>query len=672
MRTLLLFLIASCAFLAQTFTGVDYQINKAIKDKIYPGATLIVGKDGKVVYHKAYGNFTYDENSPKVDTNSIFDLASVTKVMATTQCVMHLYDKGKLDIEKPVAYYLPEFAANGKDSVKVKNLLMHTSGLRSYYSPQEGQTREDVLEAIYNLPLSYKTGSKMVYSCLNLITSMRVVEEITGMLMADYYKKVITKPLGLTRTMFNPPEELKEECMPTEGGLQGVVHDPLARSLEGLSGNAGLFSTTHDLSRILTLMLNKGKINGKRIFKESTVNEFTRIHDPKVSRGLGWDINQHGDKTCGPLFSRTSFGHNGYTGTSIWCDPVRDLYVVFLTNRVYPDDNASIGGVRRVVHDAVIMAMENIPPQPEIIEVKETDDSLEVVWNPRTYLGMVERAVLTVSDENGVVQRIDISPLQKSVNIFKNRNDYKLIKIENQAVKNTSVAANKFVLRGDDNEVLLVDGIDNNSSSTKPYNDALRVVADAIDNQYGVRTISNDLLAEKTDLLKKYKYVVWMVSEDNSLQETLNEQERELVKEYLKSGGNLVLSGSELVWTLGKNHSFTEGLDYLRNVLHVEYIADKSGSMELKGVKDTPFEGVACNYASSESLYEVGYPDAIAAAGKGSLVLEYANGRGAGVMVDGAVENNGKLFVFGFPIETVEGKDNLKKVFCNIFEAFND
>ena len=343
---------------AQNFKLVDQAIENAIKDSVFPGAAILVGTSDKILYKNAYGHYTYDPSSPKVKNNSIFDLASVTKAFGTNFCVMKLVDEGKLDIQKPVAFYLPKFGVNGKEKVKVVDLLIHESGLPPYYTPMECESREHILDTIKTLPLSYETNSKMVYSCLNFVTTMMVIESIIKEPMYKCYEQNFTGPLHMTRTMSTPPDKIKKECVPTTPELQGVVHDPLARGLNGLSGNAGLFSTTEDLAKLCQLLLNGGTYDGERYLKEETIKKFTKRYSEHTSRAIGFDTRSGEHPSSGQYFNEGTYGHLGYTGTSIWIDPVRDLFVIFLTNRVYPDDTASISSTRPKVYDAVILSLE--------------------------------------------------------------------------------------------------------------------------------------------------------------------------------------------------------------------------------------------------------------------------------------------------------------------------
>jgi len=342
----------------QNFSLVDKEITSAINDSVFPGATILIGNEKEIIYKNSYGHFTYNKNSPPVQNNSLFDLASVTKAFGTNFCVMKLVDENKLDINKPVAFYLPEFAVNGKENVKVVDLLIHESGLPPYYTPHEGETRKHILDTIKTLPLAYPTNSKTVYSCLNFVTTMMVIESIIKKPMYKFYADNFTTPLEMNRTMFKPDSNMRKYCVPTTPELQGIVHDPLARGLGGLSGNAGLFSTTEDLSKLCRLLLNKGVYNGKRILSEKVVSFFTKRYSDRSTRAIGFDTKSDKHSSAGDYFSPGTYGHLGYTGTSIWIDPVRKIYAIFLTNRVYPDDTSSIRETRPKVYNAVILSLE--------------------------------------------------------------------------------------------------------------------------------------------------------------------------------------------------------------------------------------------------------------------------------------------------------------------------
>jgi beta-N-acetylhexosaminidase len=353
-----------------TFTStVDSVVNAGIAHHAYPGAVLLVAKDGIIVHNKAYGRYTYDADAPADSPETIFDMASVTKVIATTTAVMRLVDEKKLDLDLPVAAYIPAFGQNGKDKVTIRNLMLHNSGLPGWKKFYTFCTDPKcVMDSLYATGLEYPTGTQSVYSDLGFITMGKVVEKITGTTLNHYMDSVFFKPLGMASTMYLPPASLKERIAPTEidsfwqktyKPVQGRVHDENAATLGGVSGHAGLFSTASDLARILQMELNGGIFSGKRYLKESTVKEFTHRASDLSTRCLGWDSKNLTGSWAGKLVSNQAFLHTGFTGTSVVVDPTRKLIVVFLTNRVYPTrDNNGLSRVRPVLHDAIIGALD--------------------------------------------------------------------------------------------------------------------------------------------------------------------------------------------------------------------------------------------------------------------------------------------------------------------------
>ncbi len=359
------------------FSKIDSIVQSGISNKYYPCAYLIIGLNNDLIYEKSYGKITYDKNSQDLMNYHLFDLASVTKVVATTTAIMLLYEKDKIKLDDKVIKYIPEFDNHGKSDITIKNLLLHNSGLKAwipfykYY-----KTKQEVLNSIYNIELDYTPESKCVYSDLNAILLGVIVEKISGKNFDEFCSKEIFYPLGMNETMFNPNDFTKPLCTPTEFDnywrkkqIQGEVHDEAAYLLGGISGNAGLFSNARDLFFFMKMMMNKGKyynpytrgLREERFFKEETVDLFTT----KVSglsyintRALGWDTKPEPNKyrtQCGELFSEKSFGHTGYTGTSIWCDKDKNIIVIFLTNRIFPNrGNEGIKEIRPDLHNAII------------------------------------------------------------------------------------------------------------------------------------------------------------------------------------------------------------------------------------------------------------------------------------------------------------------------------
>lgn len=351
------------------FKDVDSIIIKAIMDEAFPGAVVLVWNDGKIIFERAFGNFTYDKTSHKVNTNTIYDLASVTKVVATTTATMICCDRRLFSLDDKVANFIPEFGVNGKENITIKNLLLHNSGLvawKKFY--EKNQTAYEVLKDIYDSELEYKTGEKTVYSDLGIITLGKIIEKVTGKALDIFCKDEIFVPLKMNSTFYNPSDSIKKLCAPTEVDnywrmrmLQGEVHDETSAILNGVAGHAGLFSTAEDISKLMSMLMNKGKLNDKQFIQKSTTEFFTKKYSEASSRAIGWDTKSETGSSAGNYFSNSSFGHTGYTGTSIWADPVRNLFVVFLTNRVYPTrENGKLSKVRPELHNTIIRCLEKI------------------------------------------------------------------------------------------------------------------------------------------------------------------------------------------------------------------------------------------------------------------------------------------------------------------------
>lgn len=353
----------------KALVDVDDIITQAIRDSAFPGAVLLIAKDGIVAYQKAYGAYTYETASKLVDVNTIFDLASVTKVISTTSAVMRLCDEGKLRLEDPVVKFIPPFGQKGKEKITLYNLMVHNSGLpawKTFYTVCDNP--QCVLDSVFASELVYRTSDSTVYSDLGLITVGKVIEKVAGTTLDKYVDSVFFGPLGMRNTMYNPPAMLLPHIAPTEVdtywkktgvAVRGRVHDENAAALGGVSGHAGLFSTASDLAILLQMELNGGTYAGQRFLNEETVRLFTKRQSEKSTRGIGWDTrNLRGYSFVGSKFSDKSFIHTGFTGTSVAVDPTRNLIVVFLTNRVYPTRNDSkLFSVRPRVHDAIVSAL---------------------------------------------------------------------------------------------------------------------------------------------------------------------------------------------------------------------------------------------------------------------------------------------------------------------------
>ncbi|HUQ98115.1 MAG TPA: serine hydrolase domain-containing protein [Gemmatimonadaceae bacterium] len=345
---------------------LDKVVKTAIEEAVAPGVAIAVGRNGHIGYMKGYGYIDWNQpGSPVVDTNTLYDLASLTKVIATTMVAMILEEGGQLNLDRTVASYLPEFNSPEKAQITVRQLLTHSGGLEAganIYATARG--REQYLQQISARPLQYTPGTSMIYSDWDMIILQLVMERITGKTLDVLAAEKIFKPLGMVDTQFQPPVSLRPRIAPTQiddargGLLWGSVHDENAWAMGGVAGHAGLFSTAKDLAIFSMTLLNGGEgPNGVRIVKPATLARWTSRQGKESSRTLGWD-SPEGGSSAGQFFSPWSFGHTGFTGTSIWIDPEKDLFVVVLTNRVNPTrSNTRHVQLRRDVADAVQQAV---------------------------------------------------------------------------------------------------------------------------------------------------------------------------------------------------------------------------------------------------------------------------------------------------------------------------
>ena len=347
-------------------------IEKAIADKGFPGATLAVGYRGKLAV-RSFGKLSYDAKAPATAPTTMYDIASLTKVVATTTLVAKLAEGDfavPLDLDAKIERYLPEWAsgpnAEWRHRVTVRHLLTHTSGLppfKEYW--RTSKNKQDTLTKIFGEPLDYEPGTKEVYSDLGIILMAEITERLTGRKLDDLARNYIFSPLGMHNTMYRPPKKLWPQIAPTEIDnnlrhrlVQGEVHDENAFAIGGVSGHAGLFSTAPDLAAFCQMLLNGGVYAHQRILRRATIAQFTTPQQLSGgTRTLGWAVPTEGGSS-GHYFSAHSFGHTGFTGTSIWIDPDRQLFVVLLTNRVHPTrENTKIQKARPALHDAVIQAL---------------------------------------------------------------------------------------------------------------------------------------------------------------------------------------------------------------------------------------------------------------------------------------------------------------------------
>ena len=358
---------------ASRLANADRAIAQAIADKTIPGAVLCVERHGKIGYLKAYGNKRVYPNTEKMTTGTVFDMASCSKAMSTATCAMILIDRGQLRLNDRVDQYVPEFE-NWKDSItgeteaiRVIDLMTHTSGLPPYAPVQELKKKygspnpQAVVNWISHCKRLYAPETGWTYSCCNYIMLQQVIEKITGQTLQQFAHDNIFAPLNMRHTDYRPTKALAALCAPTEkqadgNCLLGVVHDPLACTMMGgLSGNAGLFSSAEDVATYCAAILNKGELNGKRILSPLAVKCMESVPRSLAQFGHtpGWGISTPYSSNSGDLLSAQTFGHTGYTGTSIVIDPANDVAIILLTNCVHPVDKGNVVRLRALVANAV-------------------------------------------------------------------------------------------------------------------------------------------------------------------------------------------------------------------------------------------------------------------------------------------------------------------------------
>jgi uncharacterized protein YbbC (DUF1343 family)/CubicO group peptidase (beta-lactamase class C family) len=360
MRLIPILLLAASLLSAQyRFKGsrdLDAAIEKAIADKQIPGAVLLAGRGVQILHYKAYGYRSLEPRKEKMTLDTIFDAASVTKIVATTSSVMKLVEQGKVRLADKVTVYLPGFQG-GQSDVTVRHLLTHYSGLRPDVDlkPEWSGYETGVEKALVDVPVA-EPGARMIYSDIGFILLGEIVRVASGKPLNEFAAENIFKPLGMTHSRFLPPAAWKPLIAPTERTdgkiLRGIVHDPTTRYMGGVAGHAGLFTTARDLSRWARMMLNGGVLGGVRVLSSATVKKFTEPNSPPhqtALRGLGFDIDSPFSSNRGELYPIGSFGHTGFTGTSVWMDPVSKSYVILLANSVHPNLRPAITPLRSKV-----------------------------------------------------------------------------------------------------------------------------------------------------------------------------------------------------------------------------------------------------------------------------------------------------------------------------------
>jgi uncharacterized protein YbbC (DUF1343 family)/CubicO group peptidase (beta-lactamase class C family) len=382
---------------------VDRVIQQAIADKTIPGAVLVVGHDGRVIYRKAYGSRALEPRREVMTLDTVFDVASLTKVIVTAPAVMQLVEQGRVRLNDPVVKYLPEFAPNGKEEITVRQLLTHYSGLapdldlKAHWEGKETAYQMAWAETPEDPP-----GSKFSYSDINFVLLGELVERVSGETLDEYATRHIFAPLKMTRTRYVPPAGWREKIAPTqydenERMLRGVVHDPTARRMGGVAGHAGVFSTGDNLAKFAQALLSAGA----GILSPLSVEKMTRPEQPPtapVLRGFGWDIDSPFSSNRGDFLPVGGYGHTGFTGTSMWIDPTTESYIILLTNAVHPRGQSNAIGLRSKVATAVAAALP-----------LTTSDKEALRWQSITGYNEAQSAARRMSTRNGSVKNgIDV------------------------------------------------------------------------------------------------------------------------------------------------------------------------------------------------------------------------------------------------------------------------
>ena len=376
---------------------IDSIVEDAIHDGQVPGAVVLVWHDGQVIYRKAIGHRALEPRREPMTADTIFDIASLTKVVGTATAVMQLVERGELRLNDPVAKYLPEFGQDGKDEITVRQLMTHYSGLEEDLDlGQPWQGQQTAFRMAFAEKPVFPPGSRFLYSDVNFIVLGALVEKISGLSLEQYTEKNIFAPLGMTHTRYLPPASWKTKIAPTQFDeqnkmLRGVVHDPTARRMGGVAGHAGVFSTADDLSLFAQALLN-----GSKVLSAGMVEKMTTPQQPPTAhtlRGLGWDIDSPFSSNRGDLLPVGSFGHTGFTGTSLWIDPTTRTFIIILSNAVHPRGKGSAIALRSKVATAVAAELSLTAPEQERLR-----------WQSLTGYNETQTAARRLAFRNGAVK----------------------------------------------------------------------------------------------------------------------------------------------------------------------------------------------------------------------------------------------------------------------------
>ncbi len=353
---------------------IDQAVDAAIRAKDVPGAVVLIARHGRCAYLKAFGQRAVEPAREAMTVDTIFDIASLTKVVATTPSIMLLTEEGSLRLDDKVKRYLPRFIGGGKDAITVVQLLTHYSGLPPDFDLSKRWSGYDgAMEELWKVSTQVDPGKEFVYSDLNFITLGEIVRKVSGQSLDVFAREHVFAPLGMTETTFNPPKSWRSRIAPTEPRshtlqylkgqeaafsdaiLRGEVHDPTAWRMGNVAGHSGVFSSARDLAIYAQTLLNRGIFQGVRLLSPQSIQAMTSPQSPKSSldiRGLGWDIDTNLSSPRGDLFPG-GYGHTGFTGTSLWLQPDADLFVIILTNRVHPDGKGEVNHLRGAIANIV-------------------------------------------------------------------------------------------------------------------------------------------------------------------------------------------------------------------------------------------------------------------------------------------------------------------------------
>ena len=398
---LLFFLLGSIAAWAQPSATspenvLDSIVQSSIENHEIPGAVLLVGHDGRVIYRKAFGNRSLEPKVEPMTVDTIFDLASLTKVIATTTAIMQLEEQGRLRLNDPVVKYIPEFGQNGKGDIRVRDLLTHYSGLPPDLDlTQPWSGRDTGYSMAFAVLPNAPPETQFVYSDINFIVLGAIVERVSGTTLDAYAAQNVFSPLGMSHTRFLPPQDWLAQIAPTQYDehnqmLRGVVHDPTSRRMGGVAGHAGLFSTADDLAKFAQALLD-----GRPVLSPLAIRKMTSPEQPPnlpSVRGFGWDLDSPFASNRGELLPVGSFGHTGFTGTSIWIDPATRTYIILLSNSVHPNGKGMAVSLRSKVSTAVAALVPLSSHEQE-----------EVRWKAITGYNEAEPSQRHIGDRNGAV-----------------------------------------------------------------------------------------------------------------------------------------------------------------------------------------------------------------------------------------------------------------------------